>query len=190
MKKFNGYEETQVYTESKKLPAGGYVTEIQKVEISEYDWGEVLLLFYDIVEGEFKGFYHEQYKESSQPDKKYKGVFRLNIPKDDGSEKDEWTKRKFKTCTTAIEDSNDGYHWAWDESTLVGKKVGIIFQDKEWEFNGRTGITAQPYSMTTTEKIREGKFKIPEVKYLEGNSPKASEEFSEVSGIYDDDLPF
>ena len=29
--------------------------------------------------------------------KKWKGSFRLNSPKDDGSEQDAWTKSKFKT---------------------------------------------------------------------------------------------
>lgn len=196
MKKFSGYEETQVYTEFTKLPVDGYVVEIQKVDFADYDWGEVMLLYYDIAEGDFKGFFHEQYKENTQPDKKYKGVFRLVLPKDDGSEKDEWSKRKFKTCMTAIEDSNSGYHWAWEESTLVGKHVGIIFQDQEWEFKGKFGMSAQPYSMTTVEKIREGSFKIPEPKFLENSAYKNRSSFqmgkdSDFSEIQDDgDLPF
>lgn len=189
MKAFSGYEETQVYTEAKKLPVDGYVVEIQKAEVVEYDWGDVLALSYDIAEGEYQGFFLEQWKENTQPDKKYKGVFRLNIPKDDGSEKDEWSKRKFKTCATAIEESNTGYRWEWEEQTLVKKKVGMIFQDKEWEYNGKTGMSAQPYAMTTVEKIREGNFKIPKPKYLNGDAPTPSTQgFNEV--VDDGDLPF
>ena len=36
----------------------------------------------------------------------------MNVPKDDGSEKDEWTARRFKTDIEAVEDEKLSLGWA------------------------------------------------------------------------------
>ncbi len=64
-------------------------------------------------------------------DKKWKGVIRQFLPKDDGTDNDEWTKSSFKGLTTAFEHSNPGYTWNWEETSLVGKLVGILFRNEE-----------------------------------------------------------
>ena len=60
----------------------------------------------DVAEGEFKDFYATDYRGQNQEDKKWRGVLRLYVPKDDGSDMDEWTKSKLKAATNAVEDSN------------------------------------------------------------------------------------
>lgn len=59
MKKWNGYEDTQAYSDNEKLPTGGYVLKIQNVRLDEGKNGnsDVLVIAFDIAEGEQAGFY-------------------------------------------------------------------------------------------------------------------------------------
>lgn len=153
MKKWNGYETTQVIGEKKRLPAGGYVCHILDAKEEVYGWGSVLVISFDIKEGQYKKFYKEQY-DKQKSDKKWKGTYRLNCPKDNGDEKDERTKRNFKTFMHHIEKSNPGYKWDWDESTLKGKDFGGIFGEKEYEIEGNTGFFTTLRYTTDTESVK------------------------------------
>ena len=200
MKKFNGYAEATTFTERPRLPIGGYVVKILDAKELTYSWGNVLNISFDIAEGEHKDFYANDYKSQTQEDKKWKGNFRLNVPKDDGSEQDAWTKSKFKTVMEqGIEASNNGYKWDWDETKLKGKIVGAIFNNKEWEMdndNGyKTGFFTNCYSLNPVETIRSGKFEIPkdslipESKRIAKTTETSTDGFTNVdTGM--DDLPF
>lgn len=191
MKPIGGYDNAKPYTEFTKLPAGAYVIGILDAQEIKGDKGDRLVLKFDICEGEFKNYYSEQYKNSQFEDTKYKGNFSIFIPKEDGSEDDEKTLRRLKTSINAIEDSNPGFHWDWDESKLKGKKVGMIFQDKEWKYNGKTGFTAQPYGLRSVQDVNDGSCKIPDKKYLSGNSPTMPNSSGDFMEIDDSgDLPF
>lgn len=41
----------------------------------------------------------------------------------------------FKGVLTSLEESNPGFRWNWDESTLVGKKVGGVFGREQFRTN-------------------------------------------------------
>lgn len=73
---------------------------------------------------------------------------------------------------------------------MKGCKVGMIFQEQEYDYEGRQGMSTQPYGVITLEALKEGKFTLPKPKYLKGSSasqPSAGF-YDEVSA--DDDLPF
>ena len=95
MKKFSGYNEINVDV-LEKLPRGAYVLRIleAKEEITASGW-DTLRVSFDIVEGEYKDFYKNQYISSTTKDKKWKGVKVVYLPKDDGTDEDERTKRTF-----------------------------------------------------------------------------------------------
>lgn len=95
MKQFSGFEAKKSAGARELLPAGGYVAKILNAEEVSYDWGNVLLISFDILEGQYKDFFAKDYKEQDREDKKWRGTYRLSEPKDDGSEKDGWTKRAF-----------------------------------------------------------------------------------------------
>lgn len=139
MKKWNDYEATQVMGVKKKLPAGAYKCRVLAAEEREYGWGTVLLIYFDIAEGDYKNFYREQYEKQTK-DKKWKGVYRLSVPKDDGTEKDEKLKKAFKTFMYHIESSNSSYKWDWNEASLISKYFGGIFSEKEYEVDGNRGL--------------------------------------------------
>lgn len=203
MKKFNGYAETTTFTERPRLPIGGYILKIMDARELTYSWGSVLKIDFDIAEGDQKGFYQKDYDSQNQEDKKWKGSFRLNVPKDDGSEQDAWTKSKFKTVLEeAIEASNPGYKWDWDETKLKGKLVGGIFNNKEWEMNNdsgyKSGFFTNCKSLVSVEKIRKNDFTVPNDDLIPDNKRIAKKQapneendgFMNVPDGGMDELPF
>jgi len=159
IKKFGDYEKTMTYSDNEQLPRGGYVCKILNVsQISE----TALKLSFDIAEGEYKDYYLKRYKANKNEDKKWSGTTLLYLPVDDGSESDGWTKKRFKTFTTALEDSNPGYHFDWDERKFIKKMIGFVFNYREFTGNdGAAHMTPNVAASTSIEKIRSGGFTIP-----------------------------
>ena len=185
------YDETQVYEAQEKLPVGGYVLKILGVKVESYSWGQVLVLRHDVAEGEYAGFYQKNF-DAQQENQKWKGTFRINLPKDDGSELDQWNVKRLKAAMTAIENSNEGYTWNWDENSLKGKIVGGLFGNKEYEYNGQRGFFTDCRTLCSAERIRSGNFTIPSDKLLNNNN-SSTNEFAPPSGfaaITDEDIPF
>ncbi|MCC8101184.1 MAG: hypothetical protein LIP11_02640, partial [Clostridiales bacterium] len=61
-------------------------------------------------------------------------------------------------------------HWDWDENKLKGKLIGALFNNKEYDFNGRHGFFTNCHSLVAVERIRSGKFTIPDDTLLNQNS--------------------
>ena len=149
-----------------KLPLGAYVCQVKQCRVQDNDYGSQLAVLFDVCDGEYKGFFAADFSANPQQDKKWKGVLRVWLPKDDGSEKDEFTKSILKGMTTAFENSNPGYKWDWQEKSLEGKRVGILFRNEEWEYNGSTGWAVRPFRAISVESVTEGRFTIPKDKPL------------------------
>lgn len=195
MKRLNGYEKAEAYTDQEKLPVGGYVLKILDVKYQENDWGDVIVLSFDVEEGDYRGFFADNYRKQTGEDKRWKGTYRLRVPKEDGTEQDGWTMRRFKTVITNFEESNNGYHWDWNEQTLKGKLIGALFNNKEYDFRGKHGFFTNCHSLVTVEKIRSGKFEIPEDTLLgqrqQGTGAPNVDDFINVpDNVEDDGLPF
>ena len=195
IKRFNDYNETQAYTDFQQLPKDGYVLRIMGAEVCENSKGEYIKISCDIAEGEYKDFYANEYRNQQQEDKKWHCNYLLNVPNDDGSEQDGWTKRRFKTVIAAVEDSNPGYHFDWDEKKFKGKLVGGLFNEREYEANDRTvKRTTNLAQMCAVEKIRSKTFKLPKDKLLQNNKVNkqgvADDDFMQIPEREDDSLPF
>lgn len=193
MKRLNGYQDAKAYTDQERLPVGGYVLKILDVKYQENQWGDVIVLSFDIDEGEQKGFFAANYKMQEQEDKKWKGNYRLRIPKDDGSDEDTWAMRRFKTVIKNFEESNPGFHWDWDEQKLKGKSIGALFNNKEYDFNDHHGFFTNCHSLVTVEKIRSGKFKVPAdtlLKKQQAQPGPDEDRFINIPDGIDEELPF
>lgn len=189
MRPYNGFEAKKSGGAREQLPAGGYVAKIMDAKEVRYDWGGVIQISFDVAEGEYRDFFRTDYNGNTNEDRKWRGVFRLPVPKDDGSEKDGWTKNAFNNAVWALEASNPGYHWDWDESKWKGKTVGVLFRNREWEWEGRTGWNTEACALTSDSDIREGKFRMPKDKPLAKKSSFASAGFTSFAED-DDELPF
>lgn len=172
----NNWDTVKEAIDRPQLPVGAYVCKALKAVVQANDYGNQLCILFDIVEGDFKDYYENEFKNNPMTDRKWKGVLRLWLPKDDGSEKDEWTKSTFKGMTTAFEKSNPGYRWNWDENSLVGKMLGIVFRNEEWEYEDKTGWKAKPFKAIDVNSVRAGTFTLPKDKPLKR---------AESVGVYD-----
>ena len=191
MKAFNGLEIKKSVSASEPLPAGGYVAKILNAKVETYDWGEKLCISFDIAEGEYKDFFSKQYKENTREDKKWKGNFRLTVP-NEGNQYFDSQKRTFGNAIWAIEESNPSFRWAWDENALKGKMVGVLFRDREWEIEGKTGMTTEACTFVSVEDVRTNNFKMPKPKMLNKTASQTATASSFAVIDNDDlsDLPF
>lgn len=187
MKQYKDFKSERSSSGREQLPAGGYVCQILSAKVEENDWGSTLVIAHDVCEGDYSGIFKRDYDSNTMDNKKWRGTFRLRLPKDDGTEQDAWKKRSFNNFIWAIEESNPGYSWAWDEKTLKGKKVGLIYRNKEWEYNGRSGWTTEAAGSESIDNIREGKFKMLKDRPLP-EKPAASVFTEDVED--DGELPF
>lgn len=193
MKAFNGFEAKKQGGSREILPVGGYVCEIKsaKEEVYNSSNGEFrfLVLAIDVAEGEYAGFWKKDYDGNTADDKKWRGTFRISVPKDDGTEQDGWTKRTFGNFIWAVQESNPGYVWNWDEKTLKGKKLGVLYRNKEWEMNGNTGWTTEAGGAISVDDCRAGKFKMLKDKPLK-NRPVLTQNNTPDTVDDEESLPF
>lgn len=191
MKPYSDFKAEKTGGSREILPKGGYVCEIKSVKEESYksDSGEfkVLILAIDVCEGEYAGFFKKDFDGNDREDKKWRGTYRINEPRDDGSEQDAWTKRVFNNFIYSVQESNHGYVWDWEEKKLKGKKLGVLFREREWEMNGRTGWSTEAAGSAPAQDIRDGTFKLPKDKPLK-NRPAAQTPAETAED--EDDLPF
>ena len=200
IQKPQNWENVQVMTDRVKLPVGAYVCRVKQVSVQNTGYGDQLAVLFDIVEGEHKDYFSKDYNGNQNADRKWRGVLRQWLPKDDGSDRDETTKRIFKGMVTAFENSNPSYHWDWNEASLVNRTVGIMFRNEEWDYNGKHGWAVRPFYAMSVDKVRSGDYSLPDDKPLNnGNSNSFStapapvmDQTSGYQVVNDDDgdLPF
>lgn len=172
IKGMNGYTQAQATNftnvELPKLAPGGYVLAVQAVKIEDTQWGPRLAFKFEIAEGEQKGFFGKLYAATPKDweDVKWKGTYRLKIPQNTGdAEKYAKSLGFFKSQLEAFEQSNPGLkinaEGDWDEQMLARRYVGAIFNEKEYDWNGKTGFFTQCKRFVSVNDIRTGNFTVP-----------------------------
>lgn len=96
---------------------------------------------------------------------------------------------------TAVEDSNEGYHWGWDESTLKDKLVGVKFYIEQSEYNGKIYDHTKAKWFIAAQKIRDGKIgQMPSDKLLTTGTTATSTGTKDFVSIPDnvtaEEIPF
>lgn len=191
MKPIANYENVQASTgEFNRPTAGGYVCMIMSATDVPFDKntnkGDYLKIEYDILEGEFKGYYSEQFDKWGS----WNGTFVRSYK--------EKALGMFKHFINCIEESNPGYKWAWNEATFKGTMIGLVLGEEEY-INNSGEVKKRLYvkDVKTVEQIRNGDFKIPELKTIQ-NNPNATSSVPNMSvsaGEFipiptDEELPF
>nr|DAG56345.1 MAG TPA: Protein of unknown function (DUF669) [Caudoviricetes sp.] len=174
IQKPNNWENVRAFSDFQKLPLGAYVCTIKQAVVRQTDYGDQLCIVFDISTGEWAGYYQDDFDNNPRDDKKWKGVLRQFLPKNDGSDKDEWAKSLLKGLTTAVEESNRGYTWNWEEKSLAGKEIGILMRNEEWEYNGKHGWAVRPFRAISVDSIADATFKLPKDKPLKGRETAPS----------------
>ena len=183
MKQIENYENVQASTgEFEKLMVGGYICKITDVEDIPLDpktnKGDYLRIEYDIAAGDFKGYYKEAFD-------KFGGSWWASFIR---SYK-ETALGMFKHFTNCVEESNAGYQWDFNEKGLIGKLIGLVIGEEEYEKKDDT-IATRFYvkDIKTVEQIKNGDFKVPELKKIERKTIVDNIELTPI--VDDSDLPF
>lgn len=192
MKRGSYFDRNNINRDNRRLPKGAYICKIVSAKEDENQYGSRLLIAFDISEGEYAGYYQEKYNASSDENKKWSGVVRVNIPAEDGSEADQWRIRAFNSAIVAIETSNPGYLWDWNEKALKGKTVGVVFNEKEFRASdGRVVTFTQPKRLESIEKVNDGSYYVPKDEPLQESVDSTADNNDWMSVPDDsDELPF
>lgn len=187
--KFNGYDDIQVFEGGAALEPGGYELRIIGAKVEQFTSCQILKVAFDIVNNEkFGGFYSTRFKsaKAQNPNAKWGGVFDVFIPKDDGSEKDGFTKQAFKSFITSVEKSNDGYIWNWDENSLKDKMFGGIFGREQFQTKeGELKFAVKCRFPRSIETIRTGNFSIPADKLLKEKDQIPTAPLNDMGAAYE-----
>lgn len=164
--------------ELKRLPAGPQPCKI--IEVIDVPEKEYLDVYFDIVDGEYKGYF---------------GTLQTNTGKNYGRIARSYKTNAmpfFKAFITAIEKSNNGYKWNWDEKTLNGKFCVVNFRDEEYVVDGQLKVMAKAEEIRSIEAWKKGEVKILPMKKYEGPLPTESGTVAAPSPVEipDDELPF
>lgn len=169
----------------RRHPAGPYICKITAVE--DVEEKEYLKVSFDILEGEYAGYYTKGREEHS--DWAWFGAYAKSYkPK---------ALPMFKRFCSAVSKSNNGYVFDGgaansDEKTLIGKKIGLLFQEEEYygnDGNLRTRLSIK--SEFPIDKV--GEQKIPNVKKLKEETTgaaKGSDDFMDIPDDTSDNIPF
>lgn len=213
MKPINGWNEAKIMSAREKLPAGAYQIKILAASVHELPPsrknGEVytvLDISFDISDGEYINFYRDDYAAQNGENKKWGGVLRMFVPDGSGTEEDNRSMSVMKTNIAAIEESNNGYVWDWNEQNLKGKNAGCLFRNEEYDFfdsqgQRRQGFSTKAFKFISLSELAQGKYKLPKDKLLNRSANAANAGAGAFTGAEtlaaayvelgaDDDLPF
>ena len=167
MRKIENWENIKENTGFKKLPVGGYVVKI--LDAKDVPEKEYLKISFDIAKGDEKGFFAEAYKEDTRQDKKWPnaGSFVRSYKQS--------AEAMFKGFANAVEASNKGFKFNFDEAALKGKLVGVVIGEEEY-VNQKGAVRTRTYvnAVRSVETIEKGDFKIPELKKLDPSKVSAT----------------
>lgn len=169
--------------DSKRMPAGAYICKYTKVEDNPKK--SYLYMEFDVAEGEFKGYYEElENNIDFWAGRCYRSYKEKALP-------------MFKRMCSAVTKSNKGFIFDGnehcDESTLVGKKVGMILGEEEYIGNDGS-IKSRLYVAReiSIDDLKAGKYKIPEIKKVNEISEdvKQNDDFMNIPKDSDEETPF
>ncbi len=172
MKQYRNWDAVQAAGEFKKLEAGGYVIKIKAVreEMSKNN-NPMLVIAFDIAEGDCKGYYNDIFTRDETPQKKWpnNGIHRIMLPADDGTEEDNKKMSRLKGFISAVAESNPNYNpnKYYDIAQLNNKLLGGIFRREEYETQtGERKWSTKLAWTCSVQKVRNGEFTVPEDKPL------------------------
>lgn len=171
--------------DSTRLPAGGYVCKY--TDVKDDPKKEYLYMEFDIAEGEYEGYFEDLNDRAGfWAGKCYRSYKEKALP-------------MFKRMCSAVTKSNKGFIFDGnehaDETTLIGKKIGLILGEEEYvKNNGETGTRLYVAREIPVEDVKAGKFKVPELKKLNETTSapvkKADDEFMNIPENSDEETPF
>ena len=163
---------------SRKLPMGGYVCIIRKVEDNQQD--QYLNIDYDVIEGEYKGIAVDSYEAWGR----WGHSFRVYY-----TEKSLWRLKKF---ISRVEQTNPNFTFDWNNvQCLVNKGIGLIIGYRQY-YSTKDGSLKEALDVqdfcTATEVREDNLPKSPECRAPK--NPPPAPVMETLPDISEDNLPF
>lgn len=176
------------------LPKGAYVIKIKaaREDGNRNGSGSHLTIAFDIAEGDFAGFYDQQFHANTNEDKKWPNdaTFYLTVPTDNAQS---YVWDNWNTFFADLEDSNNGFVFGGDPASLRGKIIGGKFANEQSEYNGKVYDHTKLRWTCVAEDVRAGKAgRMPNDKLIASSTPKpaAIDGFMDIPDTADEELPF
>ena len=202
MKKIENWNEIEAkgMEDFKALPIGAYECKIiNAVENHNEQSGKTTLkVMVDIASGEYKDYFKKRYDSNTAIDRKWDN----NATKYLAFEGENTSY--FKGFITCVENSNVGYKWDWEESTLRDKKIVGVFQYEQYEKqDGTKALKIRLTKFRSLDKL--GEIEVSDIvkmldgtyrsyddymEFFESKTTSAEEVFGNGVTITEQDLPF
>ena len=184
----------------KALPIGAYECKIiNAVEnYNEQSGKTTLKVMVDIASGEYKDYFKKRYDSNTAIDRKWDN----NATKYLAFEGENTSF--FKGFITTVENSNVGYKWNWEESTLRDKKIVGVFQYEQYKKqDGTKALKVRLTKFRSLDKL--GEIKVSDsvkmldgtyrsyddyMEFVENKTTSVEEVFGNGVTITEQDLPF
>ena len=167
MRKIENFDKITEAGEFQQLPAGVYGAVITNaIDVTDREYLEI---YWDVAKGEyahyFKSLVDAGLTDSSKSIRSYKDS----------------AVRFFKSFITAIEKTNSGYEWDWNEKSLIGKKVMVVVGEEEYIDKDGNVILVRQYRYGVSRVMLE----IPAGKLNPGEDPEvcAVRELKDETGM-------
>ena len=202
MKKIENWDniEAKGMDDFKALPIGAYECKIVNAveNYNEQSGKTTLKVMVDIASGEYKDYFKKRYDSNTAIDRKWDN----NATKFLAFEGENTSF--FKGFITIVENSNIGYKWNWEESTLRDKKLVGVFQYEQYEKqDGTKALKVRLTKFRSLDKL--GKIEVSDsvkmldgtyksyddyMEFVENKTTSAEEVFGNGVTITAQDLPF
>ena len=175
-------EESEV-VERPKLVKGIYPAQIKDV-IDHPEKGYLEVRFDIVSDKTYAGWFAKQEEKfGAWPNA---GIYRASYL--------ETATRFFKGFITAIQKSNQGYVWNWDQNTLKGKYFVAVMGEEEYlASDGTIKVSVKIREPRSKEAWQKGEIKIPELKKLKIDTKPINQnpfDTSNFNNITNENLPF
>lgn len=192
------YDKTKRKKTFETLPKDAYVVKIMNAKEVENknSSGRHLAIAFDIAEGDYKGFYMQQFEANTSEDKKWPNdaIYRLTVP-DDGSK--QFVVDNWNTFFADLEDSNGEYVFTGDCTKLKNKLIGGKFHIEQTEYNGNVYNHTRLRWTCVADDVRSGKAakNMPNDKLLDARRQSAAastdaDGFMNVGSGSEEEIPF
>lgn len=161
----------------KILPIGAYECIIKdaRIHTNKENGKETLKVSVDIASEEYKDYFQKRYDNNTNKDKKWdnNAVKYLAFQGENVS--------YFKGFITCVENSNVGYKWNWDETSLKNKKICGIFQYEEYKkLDGSKAVKVRLNKFRSLDKLKESQENINDSVRLLNGSYMSIDDYNET----------
>lgn len=178
MQPIQGFENVQaVHGRRGMLPAGAYVVQVIRASEDTTNYGNACLkVVFEIAEGDYAGYFADVDADESMD---WRHTAEIDVQEANGA--------RLKALVEAVQASNPGYVWDWNEQGLVGRTFGLVLQERKVTLlkgknKGQDRSYLDFWDAVPVDAVRAGQVATPPVNDKRTSKPKAQQPVSVPQG--------